>query len=94
MGINQRPLVGMLHEHQVPMTEISRTVFKAGVGPGSRLIRESLTSSTDWCAATLSAINLPPHSFAVPVSPLQNAIWRHRRNRPRFWLHGSVTPWC
>ena len=32
MGINQRPLVGMLHEHQVPMTEISRTIFKAGVG--------------------------------------------------------------
>ena len=53
MGINQRPLVGMLHEHRVPMTEISRTVFKAGVGPGSRLIRGSLTSSTDWCAATL-----------------------------------------
>jgi len=60
MGINQRPLVGMLHEHQVPLTEISRTIFKAGVGPGSRLIRGSLTSSTEWCA-----VNLVGNKFAT-----------------------------
>ena len=53
MGMNQRPLLGMLHEHQVPLTEISRSVFRAGVGPKARFIRGSLTSRTDWCAATL-----------------------------------------
>ena len=46
MGINQRPLVGMLHEHQVPLTEISRTVFRPGrsqIAP----FRGSMTSSTE-----------------------------------------------
>ena len=60
MGINQRPLVGMLHEHQVPLTEISRTVFRVGVGPRSRLFRGSMTSSTEWCA-----VNLVGNKFAT-----------------------------
>lgn len=52
-GINQRPVLARLHELGVPLTEISRTVYRAGEGASARFIRGSLTSRTDWCAARI-----------------------------------------
>lgn len=49
-GVNQRPLLAELIRRDVPVNELSKTIYQAGLGPRARLVRGSGSNRTPTLA--------------------------------------------